>query len=111
MTTTPQRRKRSRAARTLTCTLALAAPGLLSGCRATDTSPLAVEPRHEGVHGRHLGGSVHFGEARRADEGTWGADFVGLDILHLVELRWSRATRAGRPPLTSHAEPGGLGNY
>ncbi|MBW7906161.1 MAG: hypothetical protein LC135_16650 [Phycisphaerae bacterium] len=97
----PSRRARRWSWRLAICVLACGA-ALAAGCGPRSVSPLAVQRDHEGLHGRHMGGGQHFGQARSADEGTWATDWHGLDLLRLIELRWSHSP---------HIRPEGLGSY
>lgn len=74
----------------------------LGGCASTQIAPWAIERGREPYVGRYIGGGAHFGEPRRWHEGTWARDYAGLDLFHLVELRWSHS-RSYRQ--------GGIGSY
>jgi len=72
------------------------------GCDAGGRSPLAIRDDWEPYVGRHIGGGQHFGQSRRATEGTWARDYSGLDAFHIIDLRWSH--RSDRQQV-------GLGSY
>lgn len=72
------------------------------GCGPRDVSLLAVQRAHEGLHGRYMGGGQHFGQARYRDEGTWANDWEGLDLLHVIEPRWSHSQSFKREGLGSY---------
>lgn len=83
--------------------LAGLALALLSvGCGPRDVSLLAVHRDHEGLHGRYMGGGQHFGQARYRDEGAWANDWHGMDLLKLIELRWSHSQSFKREGLGSY---------
>ncbi len=75
---------------------------VVTGCAANGKSAFATYEHDENFVGRYVGGGKHFGHGRRRDEGIWGRDFAGLDVLGGIELRWSRSR--------SHRQ-GGVGSY
>lgn len=80
------------------CALAL----LATGCDSASRSPLAIRADWEPYVGRHVGGSRHFGGSRRTMQGVWGRDYSGLDLFHIIDLRWSHH---------SQHQQVGLGSY
>ncbi len=58
------------------------------GCTTGGRSPLAIRDDWEPYVGRHIGGGQHFGQSRRTSEGTWARDYSGLDVFHIIDLRW-----------------------
>lgn len=62
-----------------------------SGCATAGLSPFAAATRPKDYAGRYVGGGAHFGQKRHANEGTWAREYVGMDPLRLVQLRWSHS--------------------
>ena len=75
---------------------------LICGCASGGTAPWVIYEASENYVGQYMGGGAHLGEARRRQEGTWARDYAGLDIAHLVQLRWSHSR---------HHRQGGIGSY
>lgn len=75
---------------------------LIGGCASSGTAPWAIYDAGENYVGRYMGGGAHGGEARLREEGTWARDYAGLDVAHLVDLRWSHSP--------FHRQ-GGIGSY
>jgi hypothetical protein len=65
----------------------------LTGCQSGGISPLAVRSDRGNYVGRYIGGGKHFGQARHRHEGIWARDYAGLDLFHIIELRWSHSQR------------------
>jgi|CXWL01.1.fsa_nt_gi hypothetical protein len=89
-----------RAARLL-LTLALLAVAS-SGCANRGVGTWALAEDGADFVGRYMGGGSHYGSVRDRTEGTWARDYAGLDLFHLIDLRWAHSTLA---------EQDGIGSY
>ena len=97
-----ERRPRTASRRGAGALVALAAVVMLAGCTSAGMSPMAISRDAEGEFGRYMGGGTHFGRVRRANEGMWARDYAGLDVLYLIDLRYS-------PWAAQHGD--GFGSY
>jgi hypothetical protein len=75
---------------------------LSSGCANRGVGSWAVSEDGTDFVGRYIGGGSHHAGPRRPTEGTWARDYAGLDIFHLIDLRWAHS------PLAAHD---GIGSY
>ena len=73
-----------------------------SGCANRGVGTWAIAEDGADFVGRHMGGGSHFGSARGHNEGTWARDYAGLDLFHLIDLRWAHSTLV---------EQDGIGSY
>jgi len=71
-------------------------------CAKPGVSAWAIGTLDEHYVGQYVGGGKHHGQARRQQEGTWGRDYVGWDLLRLNDLRWGHSSKRIQ---------GGMGRY